>query len=549
MPDLLADTYPTPRSAPPRPPRGAPPRPQERRQSRVLSGVGAAALAAAIGLLIVEAVALVVWMAEPRTSAPLSDALRTGAAFWLLGHGGRLHLPAGTAGLMPLGLTLIFAGLSARAGAAVARVRLSGPRRRTIVLAAAAVAVPYALIAAVLAGIASSADLEASAETAAIGAFVLSFLGAAVGAARELPMAVPKPNRWRALATGIGVAGGVLIAGSAVLAAVALAIHVPDAAELAKPARAGAVGGVGMLVLQAALAPNVVTWSAAYLLGPGFAVGTGTLVSPGSTHLGDVPGLPMLAALPSGAAPWPVYALFAVPVAAGLLGGFVMIRRLPRTPKLATAAVLGAGVGAAVALLLAAAALLSGGPVTGGRLETVGPSALPVGLHVLLLVAIPSTVAAFGLTWRRQYVAGHPRTEEVALPPAQTPAEEEFRRSWAGRLVGRLDRAGHAVTDAAGVVENSMRRAGAATWRGFIGLPMLPVRLARRGLRRGEIIDLTEPDSGKVSLIKAPHDPYELFRDSLADELDDDHEDDVDDEPKRRRLRLRRKDKVIKLPE
>jgi hypothetical protein len=529
MPNLLADNQPTRRSAPPRPPRAAPPRPQPR-PSKVLAGVSAALLAAAIGLLIVEAIALVVWMAEPRSSAPLSGALRTGAAFWLLGHGGRLQLPAGTAGLIPLGLSVIFAALAARAGASVSRVRPSRSRRRGILSAGLAVAVPYGLIAAIVAGVASSGGLHVSALMTGPSAFVLAFVGATIGAGRELPMAASKPGRTRALLAGVTVAGGTLLAGAALLAAIVLLFHISDAAALAKPAKAGAVGGVGLLAIQLALAPNVITWSASYLLGPGFAIGAGTLVSPGQTHLGDVPAVPMLAALPSHAAPWPLYVLFLIPIGAGVLGGLTVVRRLPKAPNLAGSALLGAGVGLGVAVPLAVVALLSGGPVTAGRLATVGPAALPVGLMALLVIGLPSVLAAVGLTWRREQLRRRDPSLAAAL---DVPVSE--------RITGRLQELGRDLSDWRGLV-HGIQRAPAAAGHGIVtgltvlmGLPGLAVHWLFHGSTprptriRREVAE-PNPEPGKVSLIKAPHDPYELFRDSLDESVDESVDTSVDDD-------------------
>ena len=57
-----------------------------------------------------------------------------------------------------------------------------------------------------------------------------------------------------------------------------------------------------MLLLLASLCylPNSVIWAIAYMLGPGFAFGIGTAVSPSGSALGAVPAFPMLAALPVG---------------------------------------------------------------------------------------------------------------------------------------------------------------------------------------------------------------------------------------------------------
>jgi hypothetical protein len=425
MPDLLNQTpKAAPRTAAPRPPRprgpASPPPPSLRRRSRVLTGITAALAAAAVGLLLVEAVCLIAWIAEPRSAAPLSAALRTGAAFWLLGHGGRLGMPAGTVALIPLGLSVLFAALLARAGAAVARVRPSGPRRKLLVVCAVTVAIPHTVITTVVAAGASGGGLQPSIWTASLGAFVIAAAAAAIGGARAVPVVNAKPSPLRAVGAAIAVAGAVLFAVSALVAALALMAHVSDAAALARPEKAGAVGGFGLLMLQAALTPNAVMWSASYVLGPGFAIGAGTLVSPTGVHLGDVPGLPMLAALPAGSAPWPVYALFLVPPAAGVLAGVVLIRRLGRTPKLLTAGLLSLGVALAISLLMGTLAALSGGPVTRGRLGTIGPSFLQTGVAALE-IGVPAIVAALALTWHRQRHRGR-----VAAPPP--PLRERLRR-------------------------------------------------------------------------------------------------------------------------
>ena len=413
MPDLLNQTPKAPSRAPaPRPRRPAPPPPPARHRSRVLTGITGALVAAAVGLLLVEAVCLIAWIAEPRSAAPLSAALRTGAAFWLLGHGGRLALPAGTVALIPLGLSLLFAALLSRAGGAVARVRPSGQRRGALLVCALTVAIPYALITALVAVAARGGGLVPSVWTATLGAFVIAAAAAAVGGARALPARETKPSPLRAVAAAIGVAGALLLAVSAVVAAIALAAHGSDAAALARPAKAGAVGGFGLLVLQAALAPNAVIWSASYVLGPGFAIGAGTLVSPTSVHLGDVPGLPMLAALPAGSAPWPVYALFLVPPAAGVLAGVVLVRRLGGIPKLPTAGLLSAAAALAISVIAGALAALSGGSVTRGRLGTIGPGFLQTAAAAAFEIGLPTIVAALALTWHRQRHRGR-----MAAPP------------------------------------------------------------------------------------------------------------------------------------
>src|SRR5690606_36693014 len=86
-------------------------------------------------------------------------------------------------------------------------------------------------------------------------------------------------------------------------------------------------GQAGITALCLIYLPDVAIWAAAYVLRPGFAVGTATIVSPGEVVLGSVPGLPVFAALPTagltGAAP----VLLAVPLLVGVVVGADQVRR------------------------------------------------------------------------------------------------------------------------------------------------------------------------------------------------------------------------------
>ncbi len=528
----------------------------------MLVGIGGAVAAAAAGLLVVEAVALMSWIAEPRAAAQLPVVLRTGAAFWLLGNGGRLHVPSGTAALIPLGLSILFFAFAIRSGASVARVRPAGSRRRTVLTCALAVGVPYALLAGLVAGIANGGGLRPSVGSALTGAFVLGFAAAGVGAARELPMAAAaRPSSARAIASGVGAAAGVVVAVCALLAAGMLLLHLSDIDALARPARAGAVGGFGLLTLQAALAPNVTIWTAAYLFGPGFALGTRTTVSPTGVHLGDVPALPMLAGLPSGPAAWPFYLLLLVPVVAGVLGGVVAVRRLPRTPRLPLALLVGTGIAGAIAVVAFVAAALSGGPVTRGRLATVGPSPWQTAIAAGLEVGVPAVLAALSLTWFRQRALRRQAAEvavEAALEAPEAPEAEERSPGLSRRLRGlrpRVPGFGRARR-AAGVILSAGRGLGTG-----LGLD----RLRHRNDPQAQ----EEPLPPLVDLVKAPRVTVSLIKAEAAADTEAREAAEPAAVPARRRRphlpgrpqlprllhpprlpkRLRRKSKVIKLPD
>ena len=143
------------------------------------------------------------------------------------------------------------------------------------------------------------------------------------GAAR-----VPEPVRG--IAVGAVATTLLLFVAGSVLLTVALLANLGPAANVLSLLHADVSGGLLYTLLVAAVAPNAVLLTGSYLLGPGFAVGTGTLVSPASVVLGPVPAFPLLAALPSPGTPPDWFAgLVALPVLAAALGVVVMQRRHP----------------------------------------------------------------------------------------------------------------------------------------------------------------------------------------------------------------------------
>jgi hypothetical protein len=279
-------------------------------------------------------------------------------------------------------------------------------------------------------------------------------------------------------------------------------------------------------VLQAVLAPNVTVWSSAYLLGPGFAVGSGSLVSPTGVRLGDVPALPVLGGLPSSAVPWPLYALFLVPIAAGVLAGVVLVRRLPHTPKLGSVALLGGGAGLCLGAAAAIVAALSGGPVTRGRLTTVGTSPWQTGMAAALEVGIPCAAAAAFVAWRR-------RPRPSAAPAAPEPQKRPQRLlGWAYGLAFH-GRVASVATSGLKATTDHGQRGG----RWLVGQARrAPRQLLRlrppRLLSSAPPVDLTKHELSPVDLTKHPDEP------AVA---------------KRRRLRIprlgKRKSKVVNLPD
>jgi hypothetical protein len=210
------------------------------------------------------------------------------------------------------------------------------------------------------------------------------------------------PARPRSIVMGMLGAGGLLAAVGAVLAAASLAVHLPEV-RAASDALAPGLGGAALLLLaQLAYVPNAIIWAVAYTLGPGFAFGAGTVVTPTGSVLGAVPAFPMLAALPAGPRPegpaWVPVLVLAMPYLAGLFAGVVTVRITP-TPVLEAAPLWGFAAGAAAGSLAGLAAAFSGGPLGDGRLAAVGPSGFQVGLVAILEVGVTAALAATAANW------------------------------------------------------------------------------------------------------------------------------------------------------
>jgi hypothetical protein len=361
----------------------------------------AALRAVVTGLLVTEALAVLTWAADTRSGAGSGAALRSGALAWLVAHGATVAVAGGRYGLAPLSLTLLLLWFPLRAGASV--VRVLEPRALTVaVWLGAAIAVPYAVLAALLTGPAGSAAARPAPWRVLLLSGLLAGIAGAAGGVRERGWGDALgalPDRARLVGTGALAGLGTLAAGGAIGCAVALAWHLGRAAELMRALKPGLAGGFVLLLLCAAYLPNAVVWCVAFGAGTGFAVGTATAVAPTGVTLGPLPAFPLLAMLPgAGSAPAPALLLLLVPVAAGVAAGLMVVRRAPYLDA-ARAAGWAALTGPVAGVAVAVACWLASGPAGPGRLAVAGPSPAVTGLAVAEWIAFVAAGVAGGTVW------------------------------------------------------------------------------------------------------------------------------------------------------
>lgn len=155
----------------------------------------------------------------------------------------------------------------------------------------------------------------------------------------------------------------------------------------------GVTGGAALTIGQLAVLPNLVVWMASWLVGPGFAIGTGSAVSPIGTALGPLPGLPVFGVIPAGGYSFGLVGVI-VPILAGFIVAVLLRSRQSLGGGVRTLLATAAGIGVVAGVELGLLAWWSSGALGPGRLHDVGPNPWLVGAIAAAEVAV---AAAIGL--------------------------------------------------------------------------------------------------------------------------------------------------------
>jgi hypothetical protein len=381
-----------------------------------LAGVGAASAT----LVFCLAVGVVGWfLTDAGAHGAPRDGLRVGALGWLMAHGSGVHVEGAAITARPLALTLLAAvvvwRLGLRLGDSVAGhgpdadAIADGVRDWTVPSAVGLFALGYAAVTVVTHHLAATPATSPSLVRALTGTVLLCGVvggGAiAVGSGRAAIWTAFLPPSLRAAAAA---AWRILLwyaAVSAVVVLVALVIDWDSAVNVmsqlhTSPGAATLLVGVCVL-----LTPNATLFGGSYLLGPGFAFGAHTTVTPTAVVLGPLPMFPLLAALPdNGPTPGWSVALLALPPLVAAVAAYRSLGRYPTT-RWDEAALRGVGAGLLCAAAFAVVAALSGGSVGPGRMADVGPALFPVLLHGVATFGIGGLLGGLAATVRSRRVS------------------------------------------------------------------------------------------------------------------------------------------------
>ena len=387
--------------------------PRHRRPLVLVASLGGLT-AASTTLLVLCAVGVIGWfVTDAGMHGAPRDGLRVAGLGWLAAHGAGVHIQGSAITLLPLGITAICAWVTWRVGYRVgdsvsghgpdAQDISNGERDFTVPTATALFTAAYVVVVAITGVLAASEATAPSVPAAITGAALLSLAfggsGIAVGSGRAAIWAARVPLMLRAALAGARRIIVAYLVVSFVALGVALILNFSTAATIAS--RLQADGGDTALFVLATLfvLPNAVIFSGSYLLGPGFALGVKTVVSPALVVLGPLPLFPLLAAVPApGTGSGLTRSLVVVPILIAAWAVAVNHRHYPTAVWLDGIVRGGvAGVFAGVAFGLVAS--LAGGAIGPGRMRHVSPYVFDVFVHAIAYFGIGGLAAGLAMTW------------------------------------------------------------------------------------------------------------------------------------------------------
>jgi len=364
----------------------------------LVAGAVAGLGAAAAGLLVLGALIGLAWIVEPAVGGSVLGPVRLTAQAWLLGHGADVTTGGILVALTPLGMTALLVVCCWYAACwAGRRAQVDSLAQVAIVLVS--LVLTYTAIGAGLTLVGSNSGVDIGFGSTLPGLLSLSVLAGAggllrtAGHGRLIHDISPFPSR--AIVAGIGAGAALFVAAGLATLGIAIAVDRAGFAALTEGVAQGWSGGLGLFVVSVLLVPNAALYAMAVLLGPGFALGSGTTVSAFGVSLGVVPALPLTAALPDRpAVTLATLAGLAVPFLCGLVVGAVVARRLDDEMRPLPAAGWAAAAGLGLALTLAIAQWLAGGSLGDGELAGVGASPILTLAAAAASLILPAALSA-----------------------------------------------------------------------------------------------------------------------------------------------------------
>ena len=274
-----------------------------------------------LALLPIAFLSLLVWATAGSSSGNTADPLRAAVWIFLAAHHVPLQLSlsnqslSGLLSFLPLGALLI-PYLTARSGYNRLVERLGAPNPRTKRLYVLDYALSYSIVTYLVALPTISSAVYVPFYIAIPIVFLVSALFTYV-----VSGIMPRNSQrlpWQQGLRFAWIAFNYLLGFSMLVFTASLAFHFSTTVKLTEVIAPGIMGGIAFLLIQVSYLPNIAISTLSYLSGAGVTVGDGTLISPFTHRINEIPALPVLGALPVTNHLWHI--IFALaPVAVGFV--------------------------------------------------------------------------------------------------------------------------------------------------------------------------------------------------------------------------------------
>ncbi len=273
-------------------------------------------------LLPIAFLSLIAWATAGSTNGNTSDPIRAAIWLWLGAHhlAFQLTISAGAATgwltYLPLG-ALIFPILAIRSGFKRTIERLDNDYQ-SVALARTLFVTLYTVITAVIALLVTTDGVKPVWYLTPLVIIPITTLSV-LSAERRKFSSQPIFFASRILAALLGFAFLAL--------GISLLINFATVKNLTQVLEPGILGGLLLLILNVLYLPNAAVATIGYFAGPGFAIGNGTIISPLSYQVPEIPALPILGALPTGRFPFALIAVLIFVIAGVALTSWTLNQR------------------------------------------------------------------------------------------------------------------------------------------------------------------------------------------------------------------------------
>ena len=270
----------------------------------------------AILLLPLAFISLIAWATAGSATGNTSDPIRAAIWLWLGAHHIPFFLNGATTGYLsylPIGAMLLpFFALRSGFGRAISKLHGDFHNITTV---RSIFASQYAIIVTLLALASKSPTVSSQWYLAPLFSFLIAYLAALTAGSRfHMSHAVSYASRVLAILFGF----------SFIFLAITIFLNISTFKNIAIVLQPGFFGAFLLFALNLFYLPNLAVSVLAYFTGTGFAVGAGTLVSPLTHRLGEIPALPILAVLPTSSSKWALVAIAFVIAIGALLASWAL---------------------------------------------------------------------------------------------------------------------------------------------------------------------------------------------------------------------------------